>query len=299
MEKKIKAMRHFTFPTSRLFRILVVLHLLFFLAGSALYAEKIPPDQVKVSTPVYKPILSNFEPRLGIYSYVVSWNGIPAGSIDLEINRTSSEFQIRAKARTAKGIDLIYKLRYQTEAIVSADTLMPRKSVYVSKENSKKKKTELTFYPDGTIHSLRTDRKGKVKTLQFKSDNFTLDPYSAAFLALSLDWEVGDTRRFDTFNGKSRYLIELTAVDRTTIEANGKTREAIVIQPRVTTLTDTEPSSKLLGARIYISTDRSREILRIVSDLFIGSVQTKLVDFKPIPPPPPSLDTGGKSNEIK
>ncbi len=267
------------------FRLLALVLVVLYLAGATLDARKIPPDQVKISTPVYRPESSNFKPRMGVYSYSVSWNGIPAGSVSLELNRSSSDFRIKADARTAKGIDLIYKLRYHTKAIVSADTLMPKKSEYVSKENSKKKTTELTFLPDGSIHSVRTDHRGRVETLDFKSDNFTLDPYSAAFLALSLDWEVGDTRRFDTFNGKNRHLIELTAIGRTRIEAYGKVREAIVIQPKVTKLTDTEPSGKLKGAKIYVSADSSREILHIVSDLFIGSVHTKLVGFTPAPSP--------------
>jgi hypothetical protein len=107
-----------------------------------------------------------------------------------------------------------------------------------------------------------------------------LDPFSTAFLALSMDWKVGEKRRFDTYNGRNRYLIELTAVDQTDITVNGKTRKAIVISPKITKLTEKE-NKKLRNALIYISADASREILKISSDLFFGTVNADMVAFIP------------------
>lgn len=250
-------------------------------AGTAAWTKRIPLDQVKVSTPVYTPDFSEFAPKMGKYTYEVSWNGIPAGSIKLELDRKGADYEIRASARTAWYIDIFYQLRYWTEAVISAKTLRPKHSISLSRENSRRKETEVTFLPDGTIHAVRKDHKGRVKSLDFESDNFTLDPYSAAFLALSLHWDVGDKRQFDTFNGKNRYLIELTAVERTRIDTGGGPREAIVIVPTVKKLTDTDSKKKLKGARVYISTGADREILKISSDLFIGSVDTDMVEFSP------------------
>ena len=124
------------------------------------------------------------------------------------------------------------------------------------------------------------NHRGKREFLIFNPSNFTLAPFSTAFLALSLDWKTGDKRSFDTYNGRNRYLIELTAVDQADIIIKGESRKAIVISPKITKLTDTE-TKKLRDARIYISADNSRQILKIPSDLFFGTVYTDMVDFTP------------------
>jgi len=244
--------------------------------AASLSAKSIHPGQVKISTPVYAPKLSQFNPRLGQYTYLVSWQGIPAGTIELNLKRAGADYEINARARTAEAIDYIYKLRYESKVFVSAETLMPKQTVSTSRVNSRDTKTTVEFLPDGEIYSVHKDHRGKTKSIRFNPDNFTLEPYSAAFLALSQDWAVGDRRLFDTFNGRNRYLIELTAVDRAEIIINGRIRKAIVISPKVTKLTDTD-TKKLRDAKIYISDDNSREILKISSELFFGSLDTDMV----------------------
>lgn len=267
------------------FSLLVAIAILFLcLHGSMVYAERISADEVEIITPVYTPKTENFKPRLGQYTYEVSWQGIPAGTLELHLAQKGPDYRIKASARTNRFIDLFYRLRYRTEALVSATTLYPKTSIYDNRQNKRKENTRIDFLPDGEIKSVHEDRRGRIHELRFKSNNFTLDPFSAVFLALSLTWEVGDTRQFDTFTGKSRYLVELTAVEKTTIRVRGADREAIVISPRVKNLTEVDPSEdddKLREARIYISTDTSREILKITGDAFIGTVNTDMVSFTP------------------
>jgi hypothetical protein len=264
----------------RNFLSLAIVIVLLDFSAEQLRAEKISPGEVRVSTPVYTPELSHFNPPLGQYVYKVSWNGIPAGTVKLDVNRNSDDYEIKASARTAEFIDYFYKIRYRAEAVISAKTLLPGRSLFISRVNSREKSMKLEFLPNGEIHSERINHRGEIETLHFHSDNFTLDPYSIAFLTLSMGWEVGDKRQFDLFNGKDRYLLELTAVARKEISVNGRKREAIVISPGVKKLTDTDPK-KLRDARIYISADDPREILKISSDLFIGSVDTDMVGFTP------------------
>jgi hypothetical protein len=257
----------------------VIAAMLIFQTG-LLSAKKIPPDQVKITTPVYSPELSDFNPKLGRYTYTVSWQGIAAGAVDLSLNRAGDDYKITANARSSEVIDYVYTLRYRTEAFISSQTLMPRRSVSVTNENSRKKRIELEFLPNGEILSVYTNHHGKRNSIQFNPGNFTLEPFSTAFLALNMDWKIGDKRQFDIYNGRNRYLIELTAVDQTDITINGKTRKTIVISPDITKLTDAE-TKKLRNARIYISADNSREILKISSDLFFGTVDIDLTAFRP------------------
>jgi hypothetical protein len=262
------------------FQLIAILAAIFFLVGTVGWADRIPMDQIKISTPVYTPDLSGFAPKMGTYTYRVSWKGIPAGTVEMELARNGSDYEIKARAYTIKLIDIFYKLRYSTEAVISAETLLPKRSVSYSRENNRHKESETTFLPNGSVHSISKDNRGRVESIAFERENFTLDPYSAAFMALAMDWEVGDTRQFDTFTGTNRYLIELTATERTTISVDNRSREAIVIVPSVRKLTDID-SKKLKKAEIYISADSNREVLKISSDLMIGAVNTDMVNFKP------------------
>jgi hypothetical protein len=264
--------------------LVVIAALCLCLHGSMVYAERISADEVEIITPVYTPKPENFKPRLGQYTYEVSWKGIPAGTLELQLAQKGPDYRIEASARTNRFIDFFYRLRYRTEALVSATTLYPKTSVYDNRQNKRRENTRIDFLPDGEIKSIHEDRRGNIHELRFKSNNFTLDPFSAVFLALSLEWDVGDTRQFDTFTGKSRYLVELTAIEKTTIRVTGAEREAIVISPRVKNLTKVDPSEddgKIREARIYISTDTAREILKITGDAFIGTVNTDMVSFTP------------------
>jgi hypothetical protein len=268
---------------SLFFSIFLIMTMVFSVTRTV-HADDIPPDEVEIVTPVYVPEPGNFEPRFGQYTYSVSWQGIPAGTLELFLEKNGSDYLIKATARTNRFVGVFYSLRFNTEAIVSAVTFYPKVSVYHSQENKRRRNTRIEFSPDGEIRSVHEDRRGNIEKLQFRSNNFTLDPFSAAFLALSLHWEVGDTRQFDTFTGRGRYLVELTAIERTSLRIDGETREAMVISPRVQNLTKTDApknDDRLTEARIYVSTDPTREILRISSDVFVGSINTNLVSFSP------------------
>lgn len=270
-------------PTSVQFRVARTLSAIFALAlfATAAAAESyIEPSRINVSTPIYKPSFQEFDPPLGTYVYETSWQGIPAAEVSVSVAKDGPHYHIVTSAKTYSGIDLLYKLRYTAEGLIDRDDLTPIKTIINHRENSKEKKYEISFLENGAISSVRT-QKGEVKETTFDPGNFTLDPFAAAFLARSLDWNVGDSRYFDTFNGKSRYLITLTAQEKVKMKVNGEQKEVFIIVPKVKKLTEHEKIQKLREAKIYVTADSSRDILQIVSSVFIGSVTTKLETFTP------------------
>ena len=267
-------MRRTSLPTSALFLLAALL-----LAPAQPRAEDLNPAEVKISTPFYQP--AGFTPALGTYVYEVSWQGIPAASATITVDRDGKDLLISAGAKTLRAIDILYKLRYNASARISADKLLPSASVYHKQENKKVRDTEITFLPSGEISTVRRNEKGEVERLQFNPENLTLDPFSASFLARSLDWKLGDTKYFDTYEGKNRYLISLTAVDKVRMQINKQPRDVWVIMPKVKKLGGPINAKKLRQAHIYMTADEAREILEIKSEVFIGSVRTKLVSFIP------------------
>jgi hypothetical protein len=236
-----------------------------------------------VTTPSYEADLARFSPRLGTYTYVVSWQGIPAAWATATFAQRDGQYVIDASARTNSAIDLLYKLRYQAIGTLSSRDLSPISLLIDHRENSSIKNIEVTFPPGtGRISAVRTKvGSNDRKEISFVSHNATLDPIGAGFLARSLSWSVGDTKTFDVFNGKSRYLISLSAIDRRVIDFNGEQKDCFVITPRVRNLTTTRAVEKLREAFIYVTADEFREVLKIESSVFIGTVLTELESFVP------------------
>jgi hypothetical protein len=253
------------------------------LTSAVARADDIPPDMVRVSTPVYRPDSTHFIPPLGTYEYDVSWEGIPAAEASISVEQEGLYYRVTTTARTLRAIDLLYKLRFRAEGVISSVDYFPVKTVIDQTENSKVKSTLLVFHPDGEIEGGITQKGKEDQTFRFNPNNFTLDPVSAAFIARGLDWEVGASKQFDTFNGKTRYLITFTAVDKVTMKVSGVQRDVWVIVPKVQSLSDPEGKTvkKLRDAKIYITADPAREILQIRSSVFIGSVVTQLNAFTP------------------
>lgn len=260
-----------------------------FVFASAVVAEdqKITPDFVQVTTPVYRAYESGFTPAMGRYTYEVSWNGIPAAEGTVDVGGDSLNYRIVASAHTYSVIDILYKLRYRAEGIISAVDMSPIRTVISQQENSKVKNWDIKFQSDGEIESVKSQKGKPDEVIRFNSNNFTLDPIAAAFLARGLEWQEGETKQFDTFNGKTRYLISLTASGKETVRYNGESRDCWVISPKVTKIATDEPQHKLREAKIYLSDDKDRDIIKIVSSVFIGSVTTKLISFEPSGLPSP------------
>ena len=246
--------------------------------------EYISPELVKITTPHYRPENATFKPRLGTYEYSVGWEGINAASASVTISKVNDTYLVDATARTYSGVDLLYKLRYEAAARISASNFTPISLSIDHRENSRQKMIEMNFSPGlDVIQAVRSKgpQDPDPRKLSFAPGNFTIDPIAATFLARSLDWSIGDTKNFDVFNGKSRYFISLTAVEKKTIRYQGESRPVIVITPQVRNVTTTKPRSKLRQAFIYVSDDEHREVLRIESSVFIGRVITELVSFTP------------------
>ena len=256
--------------------------------------DYIAPDLVKVTTPLYKPKGASYKPRLGTYEYSVGWEGISAASCSVTVREKGGQYLIDAAARTYSGVDLLYKLRYEARGVLEGSDLSSVSLSIDHRENSRYKNIELAFEPHSkSVSAIR--QKGlddpDKQSVSFTPNNPTIDPIGAAFLARTLEWQIGESKHFDVFNGRSRYFITLTAVKRTTINFQGAPRNVFVISPQVRNLTTTKPRSKLREAFIYITDDEQRDILRIESSVFIGMVTVEMDSFTPAVDTRPSLTT--------
>jgi len=237
------------------------------------------PEYVRISTPNYDVTSSDFKPRIGLYQYDLSWTGIPAATALVEVKRSKSTYQVGVKVKTARAIDLFYRLRADFEGAFARKDFSPINGQFYARENSKVKFTRAAFRPNGYIFAEHGKTGKETNSISFNPGNNTLDPFSAAFLARGMAWAKGEERVFDTYNGKSRFLVGLKCIGSEIMEFQGQPRKVWVIEPKAKkVLSDSE--SKLRDARIFVSADANREIVRIESEVFIGSVVAELATFE-------------------
>ena len=102
-------------------------------------------------------------------------------------------------------------------------------------------------------------------------------------MARSLEWEIGESERFEVFTGKCRYMVKLNCQEKTHINAPGKQRDAWVITSAVKNMDKPHRKSKIGETIILLSADKAKEVLFIKSNTKYGKVTAAIMKFEPMP----------------
>lgn len=226
-----------------------------------------------------------FQPRLGSYYYTIEWGDIRAATATVSVKRDGDYYRIVGDTKTTKIIDQIFRIRYRGEGIIRSKDYSPVETVLDSRKRSSRKRTEIRFLENGDIEVAITKTKGKkdptTQIRKVQPDSFVLEPFSAIFLARGFNWSKGETQRFEIITGKKKYLITLACLGKGVVSQGDKKIEAWIIQPIITRLDKPDKSSKNKGIRLYLSTDHSRDLLKIKTKTVVGTVALKLIRFEP------------------
>lgn len=256
-------------------------------------AEFIPPNEVQIKTETPDP--EHPQSEFGTYTYDIDWQGIPVATAKVIVKEEQcpdhSCLTVRAVARSTRGIDIFYRLRHLSESTFAVDSLRPVSFKQKQTENSYSREAEISWRPDGTVKS-HFAKKKKPYDIEFSPKNPMFDPISAAFYAKSVPLEIGSTLDVDVFNGRNRFVITFDVVGKEKIEVGKRSVEAYKIEPKVRKLTDTEGEKKFRSAILWISADNKREVLKMESEVFIGSVSAEMTKFEPAAEKAPSADPG-------
>lgn len=214
------------------------------------------------------------------FVYQASWNGIPVATAKINAEPVwwegKKSYRVRIKARTWKYLDPIWKMRDSIESIFSGENFQTRRFTFLQKENRKRTYTLALYDPGTETWTVRREKKRKVKWFEFVSDD-TLDPISAFYRVRSLDIKVGDRLRLNVFGGKSRYRVTLEVVAKERISVQTGSFEAYKIISKIINISRKGYAQRVREATVWISANRNRTPLRIVSKVFIGSVTIDLV----------------------
>jgi len=241
-------------------------------------ASNVQPERL----PRYQPRFYPFDGGEKAF-YQASWNGIPVGSAEIHTGPLFLEgkkfYYVRVQARTWKYLEPIWKMRDSIESVFEARTLQPRRFIFRQRENRKKIDTTALFDPRSKKWKVERRQGSNVKEYEFSSQQ-TLDPIAAVYLARTLDLKVGDSLHLEVFGGQSRYLVDLHVAGKERITLGDREVEAFKIIPQVRNLNGSGYAGRMRQAVGWISADEKRTPLRMVSQVFIGSVYIEMVEQK-------------------
>jgi hypothetical protein len=229
----------------------------------------------------------NYTPRFHPFNsgekavYHASWLGIPVASAEIEMQALQQDgkkfYQVTVQAQSWRYLDLFFKMRDVIESKFDAETFHPSRYFFRQRENRKVIDTTAVIDPSTKKWVVHRQEGKKPKDFEFVSP-YTLDPISAVYLARTLDFKVGDRLRLEVFGGKSRYLVTLDVVAKERVSVKSGEFDAFKIIPQVTDLSKSGYAKRVRQATVWISSDEKRTPLKIVSQVFVGSVNIEMVD---------------------
>lgn len=226
-----------------------------------------------------------FQPRLGTYHYEITWGDIRAATGIITIKREGDFYILSADQRTTPAIDRIYRVRYRGEVRIRVGSLTPVSSLIEGEVRKKANRQEAHYEAEtGVVNVVETrTKKDEIpdkSNYQIQSDTAIVDLFTAIFLARSFDWVEGESQNFEVFIGKKNYLVSLDCIGKDMVNAAGETLAAWVIRPGVRKQGEDKERAIYARTRIYISADEHKDLVKIKTQLGIGTVKLSLVKYE-------------------
>ena len=168
----------------------------------------------------------------------------------------------------------------QHTAVSDAETLRPIEVREVENIRSETVTTNLTFGPEGVV-SDREEREGdsvKSKTRRFTFPH-TLSLNSALLFVRTQPLPEGAVHRVVVYPATSAYLCTITTKGREQISVPTGTYNAIKIDVQLEKIgkkRKLQPHKKFRRATVWLSDDPDRLVLRIETQVFVGTVFAEL-----------------------
>jgi len=236
-----------------------------------------------------QPPFENYTPRFRPFDrgekayYRASWLGVPVASTEIETRPVMLDgkkyYHVTVKAESWRYLDFIFKMRDTIESTFDAETLHPRRFVFIQRENKKVIDTIAEIDPATHKWTVRRKENKRRKDFEFVSP-YTLDTISAVYLARSLDFKVGDHFRLDVFGGKSRYLLTLDVAGRERVRTSQGEFDAYKIIPKVADLSKSGYAKRFREGIMWITADEKRLPIKMSTQVFVGSVTIEMTEGK-------------------
>jgi hypothetical protein len=249
--------------------------LLLFCLGTALAATAAQWRNQLQTRPGNHPL-----PRPLTATYDFGWSGLKAADATARFTRQKDQLKLELTARTSGLARALWRMDSHGVSTVNAKTLRPIKLVQTETYARKSVDTTVDFTPVGPRRTRLITPPDPVppKPKTFKVSQ-SHDLHSALLFVRSQRLAKGDTFRICVFPGSSPYLADITAGEPETVKAAGKEWAAIPCDLKLREIEkdmSLMPHPKFKGAKVWLSNDADRLLLRIEADVHVGSIFAEL-----------------------
>jgi Protein of unknown function (DUF3108) len=221
--------------------------------------------------------------RPGHATYVYGWSGITAATSEVSFRPGEQQtFVLEAKGRTVGLARILWRFDLSYRSVVNAQTLRPLETHQVEAARGKRIETTLKFSNEG-VDSRRLEGNRATPTVKdFALENL-YDLQSVFVYLRSQPLRDHSVYRMAVYPANSAYVATVTVLGREHLRVRPGNYNAIKMDlnlQRVNKKNELEPHRKFKRATIWLSDDNDRVILRIESQIFVGTVTAELQSIR-------------------
>lgn len=212
--------------------------------------------------------------------YMVTWLGMEAGEIFIQVTRNSSEsgqFLITATARSAGLLDFFYPVEDYFETVVREKSRLPEYYKMLQKEG-KRQNNKVTRYDQENYHV--TYRKNDKSPELFKVDGPMHNEFSSFLFLRTLSFSSEAEEMMPIFADKQRHEVLVTVEGRESLPTILGQKNVLQIRPH---LTFKGLYEKVDDPVIWLTDDAYRIPVQIKTKIVIGSLLAELVEYQGYP----------------
>jgi len=221
--------------------------------------------------------------RPGHATYVYGWSGITAATSEVSFRHGEQQtLVLEAKGRTLGLARILWRFDLSYLSVVNAQTLRPLEAHQVETARGKRIETNLKFSNEG-VDSRRLEGNRATPTVKdFALENL-YDLQSVFVYLRSQPLRDHSVYRMAVYPANSAYVATVTVLGREHLRVRPGNYNAIKMDlnlQRVNKKNELEPHRKFKRATIWLSDDNDRVILRIESQIFVGTVTAELQSIR-------------------
>lgn len=210
-----------------------------------------------------------------ILKYKILWSGIPAGESVMscipEVVGNRRVYRITTKTTSNKTVDLIYRVRNETESYLDYKGFYTLKFFSSQNEPGYKRKESVLFnHKENFYYLLPENTTGYIP-------QYVLDVVGALYYLRTQKLKVGEKYVMDVYSGKIVYPLVVSVLGEEEIKIEDKNYTCFKVEPKV----DLKkfPLFRAKGKLyVWITKDEKKLPVKLKSKIFIGSVYAELVE---------------------
>ena len=216
-------------------------------------------------------------------TYAFGWSGITAATSEAYFHRGDQQtFVLEGKGRTVGLARILWKFDLSYRSVVNAQTLRPIQTHQIETARSKRIETDLKFSSGGVSGTRMEGNRATPTVKDFAMENL-YDLHSVFLYLRSQPLRDHSVYRVAVYPANSAYVATVTVLGREHLRARPGNYNAIKMDlklERVNKKNELEPHRKFKHATIWLSDDNDRVLLRIESQIFVGTVTAELQSIR-------------------